>query len=85
MHDCSFNVSQSTAKCSSVLSLGCFPHSNCTEGAVRLVGGRGSLEGRVEVCVDGFWGVLREQTELYVAEKICRQLKLPWECKLYYV
>ena len=93
VHDCSFNVSnRSTAECSSVLIIVCFPRSNCTEGAFRLVDGESPRDGRFEVCVNGSWGVLPApeagfdglylSTELRKAERICRQLGLPWECEL---
>lgn len=91
--DCTFNVSQSieitpSRKCYSVLSLACIPLANCKEGAVRLVDRRSPLEGRVEVCASGFWGVLATagKYSYYRVPKmpkdICKQLGLPWECKL---
>ena len=53
------------------------------------------MDGRFEVCVDGFWGVLPGPPpfdpieaitpDLNLAEKICRQLEFPWECKAYIV
>ena len=85
VNDCSFNVlSLSASEQCSVLDVVCFPHSNCTEGAIRLADGENSLDGRVEVCVNGFWGTLpARSTELEEAERICRQFGFPWECELY--
>ena len=93
VNDCSFNVlSPSASEQCSVLDVVCFPHSNCTEGAIRLADGENSLDGRVEVCVNGFWGTLPppeissvsgyRSTELEKAERICRQFGYPWECEL---
>ena len=92
VNDCSFNIlSRSASEQCSVLDVVCFPHSNCTEGAIRLVDGESSLDGRVEVCNNGFWGTLPPpkisyrgypSTELEKAERICRQLGYPWECEL---
>ena len=43
-------------------------------GAVRLVGGRNSLEGRVEVCT-GTWGtVCNDGFNISAARVVCRQL-----------
>ena len=93
VNDCSFNIlSQSASEQCSVLDVVCFPHSNCTEGAIRLADGESPLDGRFEVCVNGFLGALPPprvgllygypSTELEKAERICRQLGLPWECEL---
>ena len=93
VHNCSFDVlSRSHSEQCSVLNVACFPHSNCTEGAIHLADGESLLDGRVEVCVDGLWGALPPptvgsvdgypSTELERAERICRQLGLPWECEL---
>ncbi len=32
--------------------------ANCSDGNVRLVGGSGSHEGRVEVCMNQAWGTI---------------------------
>ena len=95
VHDCSFNIlSRSASEQCSVLNVVCFPHSNCTEGAVRLSDGKSPLVRRVEVCVNGFWGALPPpklnfysldeypSKEFKKAERICRQFGLPWECEL---
>jgi hypothetical protein len=48
---------------------------NCTEGDVRLVAGRDSREGIVEVCVVGHWiSICRDQWSNREAKVVCRQL-----------
>ena len=47
----------------------------CTHGTVRLVGGTSSLEGRIEVCVNGLWGTVCSDGWTAVdANVACRQL-----------
>ena len=49
--------------------------AECTEGNVRLVGGRAPFEGRVEVCFSGRWGtVCDDGWGTQDAEVVCRQL-----------
>ena len=49
--------------------------NNCHEGEVRLVNGRSSLEGRVEICKGGLWGsVCHDQWGVNDAKAVCRQL-----------
>ena len=50
--------------------------TECEEGEMRLVGGKGEGEGRVEVCVEGgFWGtVCGDQFDTRAAFFICRRL-----------
>ena len=51
--------------------------SECTSGEVKLVGGQIASEGRLEVCVDGFWGtVCDEGWDEEDALVVCRQLGL---------
>ena len=52
----------------------------CGTGGVRLLGGAGrSNEGRVEVCVDGAWSSVCQNTWDYrEAIVVCRQLGLPY-------
>ena len=51
--------------------------TSCTDGAIRLSGGRDQYEGRVEVCSNGLWGTVSnygwDSNDATVA---CRQLGL---------
>ena len=50
--------------------------SNCTNGEVRLVGGSGPHEGRVEVCVNEAWGtVCSNNWDTNDANVVCSQLE----------
>ena len=55
-----------------------------TNGVVRLAteDGASSIEGRVEVCLNGVWGTVCDNNwGPPDAKVVCRQLKLPTECK----
>ena len=49
----------------------------CFSGDIRLVDGSDNLEGRIEICVDGFWSSVCDQSwSSYDAAVACRQLGL---------
>ena len=49
--------------------------ANCTNGKVRLVGGSGPHEGRVEICVNEVWGTIcSNSSNTAVAKVVCGQL-----------
>ena len=61
-----------------------FPFTNCSDGEVRLVGGRTPYEGRVEICISQVWGTICSTTyrdsstnnywDRNDATVVCRQL-----------
>ena len=51
--------------------------SECNSGDLRLVGGERESEGRVEICVKGFWGTVCDLYNAFGREEamvVCRQL-----------
>ena len=51
---------------------------SCSNGVLRLVGGRSSNEGRVEICISGVWGtVCHSGWSSSDARVVCRQLGFP--------
>ena len=51
--------------------------SNCTDNAIRLMGGNSSNQGRLEVCVNNAWGSVCDSTGVFTSDEakvVCRQL-----------
>ena len=55
--------------------------SGCTNrnGTIRLVDGLSSTEGRVEICINGVWGtVCNDSWDFRDARVVCKELGLPY-------
>lgn len=76
------NCSKSTTGffCSHAEDVALSCEAACVEGQVKLVGGDKTTEGRVEVCRNGYWGTICDNTGsfgIYEARVVCGQLGLP--------
>ena len=53
----------------------CYPFTVCAHGSIRLRGGSTTLNGRVEVCLNGHWGTVCDHLWATIdANVACRQL-----------
>jgi deleted-in-malignant-brain-tumors protein 1 len=76
LSDCSI-ADACQSKCQYALGLRCYGPSTCEEGAVRLINGTYSTEGRVEVCSDNQWvSVCSNGFDKSDAVVVCNQLGL---------
>ena len=52
------------------------PIELCTEGHIRLAGGRDKNEGRIEMCSNGVWGTISDKGywDVRDASVVCKQL-----------
>ena len=55
-----------------------FSATNCSDGAVRLVGGSTEYEGRLEICINKIWRTVCSSNSYYrnrqTSRVVCRQL-----------
>ena len=52
--------------------------NECTDGSIRLRGGTTVREGRVEICIEGRWGTICDNSwDSRDASVVCRQLGYP--------
>ena len=54
-------------------------HKVCTDEEKRLVGGSTHREGRVEMCTNGRWGTVCNNSQEGIAGTVCSQLGFPAE------
>ncbi len=51
---------------------------NCTVGDIRLMDGQTVREGRVEICIEGLWGTICDDSwDVNDGEVVCRKLGFP--------
>ena len=61
--------------CHVTIGVLCCVASTCSHGDIRLVGGYTDYEGRVEVCISGYWGhVCDDGWSTSMALVVCKQL-----------
>ena len=77
---CTCRISTPASNCQCFWSLYIYLFvSGCTNHTIRLVGGRSSYEGRVDICINGVWGsVCHGGWDSSDARVVCRQLGLPY-------
>jgi deleted-in-malignant-brain-tumors protein 1 len=75
------NCTNSYTYCSHYSDVGVGCEEGCASGAIRLLDGANSTEGRVEVCRDGAWGTICDDDVSWGSEEarvVCKQLGLPY-------
>ncbi|XP_019852408.1 PREDICTED: scavenger receptor cysteine-rich domain superfamily protein-like [Amphimedon queenslandica] len=73
--DCS-KVVAPNFNCYSYAGVGLLCRDNCSEGSIRLTGGKHSYEGYVEACIDGVWTLVSANGwDDADARVVCKQLK----------
>ena len=67
--------------CSHYSDVGVGCEEACADGQIKLVGGENATEGRVEICRDGSWGAICDDSSSWGAEEarvVCMQLGFPY-------